>query len=566
MSYGRYFVVVFLFFAVTVAIICGQSSPNAVRIGPTIAGSPHNENDPRVFLEHADILHKQSTDSFMIISGNVKFLKGPMTMFCDSAHFYPATESFDAFGNVRMEQGDTLFIFADELNYLAPEQKAFLYANPGKKVVMIDRDITLETDEFIYDLGINVGYYTTGGVLYDKHNRLTSLEGEYIPNDKDANFYTNVHLISQGQQDTLEIFSDSLYYNTESAIAILKSPSEIINKRGVIYTRDGVYDTQLDTTVLYQQSLICTKEGRNLSADTIFYDRKIGKGECFGNMLLVDTVRKSSVFAHYGFFNEPTDSAFATGELLIKEYSQGDTLYLHGRQLNIYQLIDTIEIPAVPEDTVKGTPAIPASVQFDTTNVADIWPRVRFFRSDMQGICDSMRITGADSMMRMYIHPVVWSGERQIHGNIIEFHLNDSTMDYARLPEQGFMAERLVNDFYNQMSGKEITAHFIDGELRSMDISGNVEFIMYPEENDSTINKMVNATSSFMTARFSKNNTEYVKLWPETNGKATPLFMLKKSMLFLPKFRWFKNMRPLSPKDVMVIPPAMESLMLEVDG
>lgn len=562
MRFSRPLIISLLLGTAAAGIICGKPSP----LGPTIADMPRRESDPRVFLDHADILHKESTDSFMIISGNVQFTKGPMVMNCDSAHFFPATESFDAFGNVRMEQGDTLFIFADELNYRAPEQMAFLYADPGNVVRMINRDVTLETMEFTYDLGIEVGYYTTGGVLFDSQNRLTSLEGEYVPASKDANFYTNVHLTSLGDTDTLVIFSDSLFYNTDSHISMLRSPSEIINKRGTIYTRDGLYDTNLDTAALYSHSLIHTPEGRTLTADTIFYDRMLGRGECFGNMLMTDSARQSSVFADYGFFYDPIDSAYATGSLLIKEYSQGDTLYLHGHQLNIYRLVEEVQIPPVPADTVAGTPEIPGWVRHDTSTVADIWPRVRFFRSDMQGICDSMRITGADSMMRMYIHPVMWNGSRQIHGSIIEFHLNDSTIDYARLPQQGFMTERLVDDFYNQMSGKEILAKFVDGHLREMDISGNVEFIMYPEETDSTINKMVNATSAFMNARFSNNNTEYVKLWPETSGRATPLFMLRKSMLFLPKFRWFNDIRPLSPSDVMVIPPAMDALMEEKDG
>ena len=305
-------------------IVCGKPSP----LGPTIANMPRRESDPRVFLDHADILHKQEHDSFMVISGNVQFTKGPMVMNCDSAHFYIQTESFEAFGNVRMAQGDTLFIYADELNYDAPAQIAELYADAGKVVKMINRDVTLETDVFTYDLGIEVGYYTTGGVLYDKQNRLTSIEGEYVPSTKDANFFNRVHLTSYGDEDTLVIFSDSLFYNTDTHLATLNSPSEIINKRGTIYTTDGIYNTDLDTAVLYQQSLVHTPEGRTLTADTIFYDRIAGRGECFGNMLMTDSARQASLFAHYGFFFQPTDSCYATGDLLIKEYSEGDTLYL----------------------------------------------------------------------------------------------------------------------------------------------------------------------------------------------------------------------------------------------
>lgn len=537
----------------------------AVASSAVLARKPAPRGDV-VVLDRAYKLHKQQSDSFMIVSGNVRFIKAAMIMDCDSAHFFPETESFDAFGNIKMQQGDTLFIYADELNYDAPARVATLYADPGKKVRMINRDVTLETDIFTYDLGIELGYYNTGGVLYDSQNRLISQEGEYMPQTKDANFYSDVRLFSHGKTDTLVIYSDSLFYNTNSKISVLRSPSEIINKRGTIYTTDGLYDTALDTAALYERSLVTSPEGRTLTADTIYYDRVSGLGECFGYMIMTDSARQASLQADYGFFNQATDSAYATGHLIIKEYSQGDTLYLHGRQLNAYRVFDTITIPAIPADTLGGTPEIAESQRVDTNNVADVWPRVRFYRSDVQGVCDSMRVTSADTTLRMYVHPVVWSEERQIFGNIIELHMNDSTIDEAHLPDYGFTAQRVAEDYYDQIAGKEMIARFDNGELKTLDISGNVELILYPEEADSTFNKMVNAESSTLTARFKSRTTEYIKMWPETTGRATPLFLLRKSMLFLPKFRLFEGIRPVSPADVMTVPEAMDMLMQESDG
>lgn len=537
----------------------------AVASCAVLASKPAPRNDV-VVLDRADRLHKQMSDSFMIVSGNVRFIKGAMIMDCDSAHFFPETESFDAFGNVRMQQGDTLFIYADELNYDAPARIARLYADFGKKVRMINRDVTLETDIFTYDLNTEVGFYDTGGVLYDAQNRLTSLQGEYMPQSKDANFYTDVTLFSRGKSDTLVIYSDSLFYNTASHIALLHSPSEIINKRGTIYTTDGLYDTSLDTAALYARSTVHSPQGRTLTADTIYYDRRGGIGECFGAMVMTDSARQASLSADYGFFNQATDSAYATGRLLIKEYSQGDTLYLHGRQINAYRVFDTVTTPAIPADTIAGTPEIAATQRVDTNNVADIWPRVRFYRSDVQGVCDSMRVTRADTTLRMYVHPVVWSEQRQIFGNLIELHMNDSTIDEARLPAYGFTSQRVADDYYNQIAGKEMIARFEGGELKTLDINGNVEMILYPEEADSTFNKMVNAESAFLTATFRGRTTDYIRMWPETNGKVTPLFLVRRSMLYLPRFRLFEGIRPVSPSDVMTVPSAMDALMEEKDG
>ncbi len=73
---------------------------------------------------------------------------------------------------------------------------------------------------------------------------------------------------------------------------------------------------------------------------------------------------------------------------------------------------------------------------------------------------------------------------------------------------------------------------------------------MYPEENDSTINKIVNAESSFMTVIFKGQATDSIRMWPETTGTVTPLFLARKSLYYLPKFKWFEDLRPLNKDDI----------------
>ena len=523
-------------------------------IRPTVPTADRSAGN-RVFLEHANLLRKAETDSFMVLVGDVMFTKGPMIMRCDSAHYFAETESMDAFGNVSMEQGDTLFVYADELNFDGITEIATLYADPGKKVQLINRDVMLETDVFVYDLGIDLGYYEVGGTLTDPSNTLTSLKGEYVPSTKEANFYVDVHLNSRNSTDTLNIFSDTLYYNTNTHIAELLSPSTVINARGTIYTSYGIYDTDSNRSTLYNRSTIVTNGGQTLTGDTIFYDRGTGIGEAFGKVEAADSAHKAAIFGDYGYYNEFADSTFVTGHAEMRHYGDPDTLYLHARYRQSFRHIDSTLIAA---DTVAGTPEW---TRFDTTHIAVAYPRVRFYRRDMQGICDSMRFTEADTMLRMFVSPIVWSEDRQIFGNIIELHLNDSTIDTATLPDQGFTAQHIEGDHYNQLSGKKMIATFEDGQMRRLDIDGNVEIIMYPEEADSTINKMVNAQSSFLLAMFKGQTTELIKMWPETTGAATPLFLAKKSNFFLPKFKWFEGMRPTDRFDIFTIPQAMEELM-----
>lgn len=533
-----------------------DGAPARVDIRPQIPTADRSSGN-RVFLERANELRKETNDSFMILVGDVVFTKGPMIMKCDSAHYFPDSESMNAYGNVSMEQGDTLFVYADELDYNGPRELATLYADPGKKVRLINRDVMLETDVFVYDLAIDLGYYDVGGVLTDPQNRLVSEKGEYVPSTKEANFYDNVHLNSRDSKDTLDIYTDTLYYNTGTHVAQLFSPSEVINARGTIYTTAGTYETDSSRAILYDRSTVVTSKGQTLTADTIYYDRNAGFGEAWGDMVMTDSAHQVEIRGQYGFYDELKDSSFVTGRALLTEYRGEDTLYMHARYIQSWSYLDTVEIKA---DSVAG---IEAGIRIDTTHVAVAFPRVRFYRRDMQGICDSMRFTQKDTMLRMFINPVVWSDNQQIFGNIIEVHLNDSTIERAQLPDNGFAAQQIEGEHFNQISGKQMTAYFEGGELRKLDISGNVEIIMYPEENDSTVNKMVSAESSFLTARFRNQNTEFVKMWPQTTGTATPLFLARRSMYYLPKFKWFGDMRPLGKDDVFVVPVSMESMMQE---
>ena len=496
----------------------------------------------KVFLEHADVWsYTEQPDlppqeQYQVLTGNVAFRKSDMYMYCDSAHFYEQSSNFDAYGNVRMEQGDTLFVYGDVLEYDDSTSIATLYGEGGRQVKLINRDVTLTTDVFYYDIAENVGYYDAYGVLSDSKNRLSSVQGEYYPDTKYAYFSRAVKLTSPNNNDTLQLTTDSLVYNTATHIAELVAPTLITSADGDIHSSSGVYNTETGLADLYKRSTVVTRRGNTLTGDTLFYDRDRGVGKAFGNMLLTDSARQSSISGDYGFYNDNADSAFVTGHALVKEYSRPDTLYMHG-------------------DTVY------AYMEPDSTRITNIYHRVRFYRRDVQGICDSLSASDRDSLLKMFRHPVVWSDNRQVFGNLIHVHLNDSTVDWARLPNFGFMAEHIDEDCYQQMSGKDMTVWFNDSTVRRLYVEGNVQLIMFPMESDSTYNKYSYVESSEMDAYFADNDVESVHFRPATTAKVVPLYLAKKNSYFLPKFSWYDPIRPRSPEDVFLIPLEMEELM-----
>lgn len=529
-------------------------------IRPTVPTANRNDGS-RIFLERADRLDAQDGLPYQILTGNVEFRKQGMYMYCDSAHFNDLDRMMEAFGNVRMQQGDTLFIYADRLLYNDSLQLATLYSDYGEDVRLINRDVELRTIEFNYDLGIDLGYYEYGGTIIDTKNRLTSQYGEYSPSSKEAVFGGNVHLVSRKKADdgqpSLEIRSDSLYYSTLTHIAVINVPAVITSPDGVIHTDNGSYNTDADTTVLYNRSLVVANNGNTLTADTLFYDRASGYGVGRGNVVINDTTNHVLLRGGYGYYSEIQDSAVVTHRALAIEYSRPDSLFLHGDTIRSLRVIT----PGLPADSlsVAGdslTVAVP-----DTTHHVIAAPRVRFWRTDVQGLCDSMIFVQRDSVLHMHRHPIVWSDNKQVFGNIIQIHLNDSTVDWMKLPSMAFTAEEIEPGYYNQLSGKEMLALMDNGHLRHLDVSGNVEFIMLPMENDSTYNKIANGTSSYMAADFDNDNIQRLKTWPETNGTFTPLYLAKKSLFFLPKFKWYEPLRPTGPYDVFNVSQEMIDLL-----
>jgi hypothetical protein len=142
-------------------------------------------------------------------------------------------------------------------------------------------------------------------------------------------------------------------------------------------------------------------------------------------------------------------------------------------------------------------------------------------------------------------------------------HFNDSTVDWSRLPDYGFVAERVDDDYFNQLTGREMEARFEDGDLRQLDVKGNVEALFLPQENDSTYNKIIHTESSTLKAFFVKQKIERMTMWPEVSGTVTPIYLLNRKDGFLDGFQWYEELRPIDKDDIFNIPPGMLELLAQ---
>ena len=479
------------------------------RQGETLTADTVTPQKTLVYLIHANTLSfdKEVKADAQFLRGDVVFRHDSSYMYCDSAYFFETTNSLEAFSNVRMEQGDTLFVYGNYLFYDGNTQIAYLREN----VRMENGEVTLFTDSLNYERIPDIGYYFDGGLIVDSLNQLSSFYGQYSPGTKLAIFNDSVRL----ENPNFTLYSDTLHYDTESKIATILGPSIIVSDSGTIHSSRGWYNTETNTALLLDQSEVYSGN-RVLIGDSISYDKDAGFGEAFGNMCLRDTAQKVTLEGQYGFYNERTEYAFATDSARFLEYSQGDTLYLH---------VDS------------------------TAREIKAFYGVRFYRTDMQGVCDSMQFNSRDSILYMYKDPILWNEQYQISGDTIVIYMNDSTIDYAHVIQYAFAVQHLDSSYYNQLKGNDLKAYFEGQAVRQIDVEGNAESIFYPLDNGAMIG--LNETKSgFLTIWVKENALERLKIWPSPQGSLTPIPDLKPEQKTLKDFYWFDYLRPKNKDDI----------------
>ena len=482
--------------------------------------------DTKVYLQHAneltyDIYGKHPDAQF--VKGNVAFLHKGARLTCDSALYYQQTNSFEAFGHVRMKQGDTLTLTSEYAYYDGNDEMCEVRRN----VILTHRKMKLYCDSLNYDRMYSIGYFFEGGKLIDGDTRLTSDWGQYSSADRQAVFYYNVKLKNSNSLTE----GDTLYYDTKTSKAHVVGPSKITMKDDVIITEDGYYDSHADKTELFSRSTVQRRDGKTITADSLYHNSKTGISEGFSNVIFNDTANKSRFTGDYVYYDENTGCGYATRKAVAMDYSHGDTLYAHG---------DTMRLVTYNHDTDSAYRKVFA------------YPHVRVYRTDVQAVCDSMVMNSLDSVLTMYKDPILWSDGRQILGEEIRAYMADSTIHFAHVIGQALSVEMLPDTVhYNQVSSKEMKSWFEEGKLRLNQAQGNVKTVYYATDNaDSTLIGL-NYLETDTLKMFMSPTRRLERIWAcKHSGTMYPISQIPPEKYKLPEFVWFDYVRPLSKDDI----------------
>ena len=479
--------------------------------------------DKRVYLVHSDNLHydQYRNGDAQVLHGHVHFRHQGADLYCDSAHFYETSNSFEAFGHVKMIQGDTLRLTSDYAYYDGNDQLAQARYN----VILKHRKSTLYTDSLDYDRMYSFGNFFEGGKLVDGTSVLTSDWGEYHTDTKMAVFYYDVQL----KDKKMFLTTDSLYYDTQSSRAHIVGPSTITSGGSRIYSEDGYYNTKTERSELFGRSVI-RDGGKTLIGDSVYHNPKDGTNYAYRNVIYTDSVNKNRLTGDYCEYNDSTGYAMSTKRAVAMDFSQRDTLYMHA---------DTFKIFTFNIRTDSAYRKIHA------------YNKVRAYRVDVQAVCDSLVYNSKDSCMTMYKDPIVWNMNQQLVGEEIRVYMKDSTIDHAHVINQAFSVEQMPDSVhFNQVQSKDMKAFFQKGEIRETHAIDNVLIIYYPvDESDSTLIGL-NYTETPLMKMFLENR-KMKKIWMEKpSGVLYPMSQIPPDKYFLPQYAWFDYIRPLNKEDI----------------
>ena len=507
-----------------------------------------------VYLEHSETLSfdEQRLPDAQILRGNVRFRHDSVLMYCDSAYFFEKENSLHAFGHVHMVQGDTLEGFGDVLFYNGNSKIARL----RRHVKLIHQSMTLTTDSLNYDRKKNIAYYFSGGTIKDSLNTLSSIWGEYTPNNHQALFRGAVELVNP----KFVLTADTLGYNTESYQSDLIGPTTILyEKETTILSSKGWYNTQSEQSLLLDRSRIIHTDGLTLTGDTIYYDKQNGYGRCIGNIQSIDSTREMTLYGELSEIWEQDSRAYVTDSAMLVDWSDSTHYtYMHADSLWSeeipYQIYSLVVKDSIMIDSVLTAQA-PDTLWMDTSyQQVRAFRHVRIYRDDVQAVCDSARYHGKDSVLTLYGLPICWNENNQLSADQIDIYLRNETVDYMHGKENAITIMKDGEQAFNQMSGKEMIAYVRDGEVYLVDVKGNAETVFYPKEDDGSYIGLNRTQSSFVKLYITNRTIDHVVFTTATTGVMIPLHQALETEKTLSSFFWAEAERPQQAKDIFLHP------------
>jgi lipopolysaccharide export system protein LptA len=481
----------------------------------------------QVKLKKADNLFGAMKDGerFDRVIGNVVFIQQNTTIYCDSAHFYKKRNFVEAFGKIHIVEGDSVDVVARSLSYDGDKRIAYL----RKNVVFTKKGIaTLYTDFLDYDRPRNQARYFNGGKLVDSTNVLTSKKGYYDIRSNLASFKTEV----KGKNPDYTLESDTLQYNSTTKIIYFRDHTTVTDKDGstAVY-KSGFYNTNLKASALNLGQMETAEykiKGDEYQIDDV---RKLYRAK--GRVIMTSKEENMLIFGDDSFYDKQNGISKVYGNAFVAKIGDDlDTLFISA---------DTLVSIESKDPRKKRLLA---------------YKNVKIFKTDMQGVADSLAYIAIDSVLHMYTQPILWNNENQMTADSIYMVMKNKKIDRLHMIANSFVASQDSLKNFNQIKGRKMVAHFSGSLINFVSVDGNGESIYHAlqEKEIETdkgkflityttgMNKMI---CSNMRINFLEGKVNNVSAYVQPDATFTPPHEIKEADRLLKGFDWKGKLRPL---------------------
>lgn len=456
--------------------------------------------------------------------GNVSIKHESTVMNCDSALVYNVSNSMKAYGNVHInDKKNGAQIFGDSLRYNGETRLTEVRGI----VKLLTEDMELNTNYLNFDRSNDYGHYWNGGIIYlnDNKDTLTSETGYFYNSRDEMHFKTNVKLRTEDYQ----IDSDTMQHNTATEKSLFFGPTTITSEENKIYTEKGWTNSKKGISEFTTNSYIVT-EDQKIWGDSIIYREKIQQAELFGNVVMLDTVNDFIVEGQYVLHDQKDSTSLVLGEPLLTQIFDEDSLFLHA-------------------DTLFS--------EFDSTRKfrrIKAYRHAQFYKSDMQGKCDSLVFRDEDSSIVLYYDPILWSESNQITADFIQIFRANGQLERMVMNDNSFINSledsTVFYPMYNQIKGDSMIGYFDTSSLRKVFVKHNAKAIYWAKEDTNGYIGMNKANSDYMTILLDSNEVSEILLRMNPTATLYPIKDITPRMQYLKDFTWRGKERPKSPADI----------------
>lgn len=460
-------------------------------------------------------------------------------LWCNEAIYYGNEDFIEAFGNVRVKQGDSINMTSKYVEYSGKTQLAYASGD----VILIDPDSKLYTDILHFDRIRQQAYYNQKGkVVRDTSGTITSTRGRYYMTSKKYQFVDNVKLVNP----EYIIDTEQLDFYTESGFAFLYGPTTITSEASVIYCERGYYNTNNDTGYFVKKSKINYND-RIVEGDSLYFDRNKSFASATNNITVTDTLNNSIIKGHYAEIFREKDSVFITKRALAITEQENDSIFMHS---------DTLMVTGPADNRIiRG------------------YYNAKMFKSNLSGKADSIHMnqkSGLTQLINFYDldsdvftkkkHPILWHFESQITGDSIHLISNskNETLDSLKVFNNAFVINKdSLGEGYNQISGKRLNGLFVNNALETIDVIKNAETIYYLRNSEDELIGIDKSKSGAIKIWISENEIDELRKLNQIGGMTYPEEDFPEKERKLKGFIWRNDERPKSIEDLFADDPPL---------